>query len=212
MQRVTGVLLILLLLAHFWVQHFFISDFYGKMNIVDLKPGIQSVSERISNINPLWGKHRDKFVAPVRYDLQEKQSEYYLSKNRVSGPTPVTILQQSNRTEIYRGRITDRSVLAELVGTLKPNAEIKHETISPKQIETKRMINHSDVQARVSNIWWKVYNLLFLVLAIYHGFIGIWDIVLDYEMGPLLRFTLFGVVVTTALVLMIVGLLIVIPM
>jgi succinate dehydrogenase / fumarate reductase membrane anchor subunit len=68
------------------------------------------------------------------------------------------------------------------------------------------------VQARVSNIWWKTYNLLFLVLAIYHGLIGMWDVLKDYDFSPLVRLTLYGSVVTIGLLLLVVGLLIIVPM
>lgn len=212
LQRVTGIVLILLLLAHFWVQHFFINDFYGKMNIVNLNPGKKSLSQTLNEINPLWGKHQSTYLAPVRKDMQN--TRYYLSKPAIKGkgPVPITIVEQKDRTEILRGRISKLQLPGVLGEELTKQAKITQTTINPDQLKTKRMINHSDVQARVSNIWWKAYNLMFLVLAIYHGLAGMWDLLLDYQMSPLVRMTLYGTVVTIGTILLIVGLLIIVPM
>lgn len=211
LQRVSGVVLILLLLAHFWVHHFFIKEFYGHMNVVQLEPGPETTLGALREINPLWGRHKGTHIAPVREHLE--QNGHYLSESTVSGPTTITLVQQSDRTEILRGNLKGkRRALKNAIGTLHPDARIRTATISPEQIETKRMINHEDVQERVSNIWWKVYNLLFLILAIYHGLVGMWDLLLDYKMQPMVRFSLYGTVVTTGLLLFVVGVLIIVPM
>ncbi len=210
LQRVSGVVLILLLLAHFWVHHFFIKDFYGPMNLVHLESGATTAAQALREMNPLWGKHEGTYIAPVRERFRE--GGYYLRSDEVTGPTTITLVQAEDRTEILRGSITDRGTLREVVGELGPGATVRTATISPDQIETERMINHGDVQARVSNIWWKVYNLLFLVLAIYHGLTGMWDLLLDYSMRPMVRFSLYGTVVTVGLLLFVVGVLIIVPM
>lgn len=213
LQRVTGVVLILLLLAHFWVQHFFIHDFYGQMNIVHLNQGTKSFVQKLNEINPLWGKHPNTYIAPVRKDLKKDGSPYYLSKKAVkkTGPVSITIVKQDDRTEILKGRL-ERRQLKSLLKSVGPEAEIIRKTINSSQLETSRMINHSDVRMRVSNIWWKTYNLLFLVLAIYHGLTGMWDVLKDYKFPPLLRLSLYGSVVTFGLVLLVVGLMIIVPM
>lgn len=210
LQRVSGVVLILLLLAHFWVHHFFIKDFYGPMNLVELDAGPATTAQALREINPLWGQHEGTYIAPVRERYRE--DGHYLSAEEVTGPTAVTLIQGKDRTEILRGELTDRERLRDLLGDLSPEATVRTATISPDQIHTERMINHGDVQARVSNIWWKVYNLLFLVLAIYHGLTGMWDVLLDYSMRPMVRFSLYGTVVTVGLLLFVVGVLIIVPM
>lgn len=213
LQRVTGVVLILLLLAHFWVQHFFIQDFYGKMNILNLQKSKVSLVQTLNELNPLWGKHKKTYLAPVREDLKDEEPSAYLSKKvlKKKGPSPITILEQKDRTEFFRGRL-DRQEMKSLVDDISSDAEITHKTINASQIKTKLMINHSDVQARVSNIWWKTYNLLFLVLAIYHGLTGMWDLLKDYKFSPLIKLSLYGSVVTLGLILLVVGMLIIVPM
>lgn len=212
LQRVTGIVLILLLLAHFWVQHFFINDFYGEMNIVELNQEKKTFVQTLNEMNPLWGKHKNTYLAPVRKSMES--SDHYLTKSSVkgAGPVPITIVEQKDRTEILRGRLSKLELPGILGEQLSKDARVTHKTISPEEIKTKTMINHSDVQARVSNIWWKAYNLLFLVLAIYHGLAGMWDLLLDYQMRPLVRMTLYGTIVTVGLILFIVGLLIIVPM
>lgn len=211
LQRVTGVVLIVLLLAHFWVHHFFIQEFYGEMNILDLNPDKKSLVQTINEMNPIWGKHTGTYLAPVREDLEGEPG--YLSKKTIKdkGPSAVTIVEQKDRTELLRGRL-NRNQLQPLVKDLSPDAKITHETIKPSQLKTDLMINHSDVQARVSNIWWKTYNLLFLFLAIYHGLTGMWDLLKDYNFSPGVRLTLYGSVMTLGLLLLVVGMLIIVPM
>lgn len=211
LQRVTGVILIVLLLAHFWVHHFFIQEFYGEMNILDLNPDKKSLAQTINEMNPIWGKHASTYLAPVREDLEGEPS--YLSKKTIKnkGPATVTIVEQDDRTELLRGRL-NKNQLKPIVKDFSPDAKITHETIQPSQLKTELMINHSDVQARVSNIWWKTYNLLFLFLAIYHGLTGMWDLLKDYDFSPLVRLTLYGSVMTLGLVLLVVGMLIIVPM
>jgi len=211
LQRVTGVVLILLLLAHFWVHHFFIQDFYGKMNIVKLQTGKKSFVQTLNEMNPLWGKHKSTYLAPVRDDLQG--SSVYLTKESIKGrgPADITIVEEKDSTQLLRGRLT-RNQVQSVIEDLSDQAKLTHQTITPSQISTKIMINHSDVQARVSNIWWKTYNLLFLVLAIYHGMTGMWDVLKDYKFSPLIRLSLYGSVVTIGLLLLVVGMLIIVPM
>jgi len=210
LQRISGVVLLLLLLGHFWVQHFFIKDFYGSMNIVELDRGPVSTAQALREINPLWGKHEGIYIAPVRE--RHRGTDHFLHADGVTGPTAVTLVQQHDRTEILRGAIRDRARLGEILDGLSADARVRTATLSPDQITTERMINHGDVQARVSNIWWKVYNLLFLILALYHGLAGMWDVLLDYQMRPMVRFSLYGTVVTVGLVLFVVGVLIIVPM
>ena len=211
LQRVTGVVLIVLLLAHFWVHHFFIKEFYGEMNIVEMNQESKSLSQTLNEMNPLWGKHEGTYIAPVRTDIKG-ESPFLTDKDvKKQGPTKITIVQQDDRTEVLQGHL-EREQLRNLVENFDTKSQVKQETITASQIKTERMINHGDVQARVSNIWWKTYNLLFLVLAIYHGLIGMWDVLKDYDFSPLVRLTLYGSVVTIGLLLLVVGLLIIVPM
>lgn len=206
--RISGVVLLVLLLGHFWVQHFFIEDFYGMMNIIDRQPGVQQV------LIPFLAEGEDKLLAPVRSELHG--TDHFLNADRVNGPTTITLVRKKRHTDILRGDVRDRDRLRDLLGyDLSREAQIETLTISPKQIKTKRMINYSDVHARVGGdswIWWKAYNLLFLSLGLYHGLVGVWDVVLDYKMGPIVRMSLYGAILTFGVVLFIVGILIIVPM
>lgn len=208
--RVSGAVLLVLLLAHFWVHHFFVKDFYGKMNIIDFRPDQRSLSTTL----PFLGHDENTELAPLLPDLRGTQS--FLSASNVTGPTPITIVKQNQRTDMLRGAITDRTKLEDLLNRSVPrSATVRTYTINPAQIQTKTMINFSDVHARVGGegwIWWKVYNLLFLGLGLYHGLIGIWDVLLDYKMSPVARMSMYGVLVTLGLVLLIAGVLIIVPM
>ncbi|MFB6355706.1 MAG: succinate dehydrogenase, hydrophobic membrane anchor protein [bacterium] len=211
MVRISGVILLGLLLAHFWVHHFFIKDFYGQVNIVDLQPKKSTISDYL----PIdTGGESHTYISSINKEL--KGTSHYLDANKVKkiGSASITILQSQKRTEIFHGTLTKKeisnSVDRELV-----EPTILHKQISPKQIKTKRMINYDDVHERVGGdgwIWWKTYNLLFLILALYHGLVGIWDVLVDYQMRPLIRFTIYGVLNTLGLVLFIVGTLIIVPM
>jgi succinate dehydrogenase / fumarate reductase membrane anchor subunit len=41
-------------------------------------------------------------------------------------------------------------------------------------------ITHEYVRARLTNPYWKAFDLLFLFSAVYHGYNGLWGIVLEY--------------------------------
>jgi succinate dehydrogenase hydrophobic anchor subunit len=181
------------------------------MNIVETNQAEKSLSQTLGEMNPLWGKHDGTHIAPVRSDLEEQRP--FLNKKEVKkqGPTQITIVKQNDRTEVLQGHL-ERSQLRDLVENFDTKSKVQRETITASQIKTERMINHGDVQARVSSIWWKTYNLLFLVLAIYHGLVGMWDVLNDYNFSPLVRLTLYGSIVTVGLVLLVVGLLIIVPM
>ncbi len=212
MQRVTGVALILLLLAHFWVHHFFIANFYGEMNVLDLPIENPSVTQQLQRWNPMWGTMDRTYIGPVQPDLEDEYPDLFLHDRVVEGPTDVTVIDGPTRTALLRGHHDDRSTLQERIPWDLAGAELRHFTVRPDQFSTKTMINYNDVQQRVASIWWKAYNLLFLVLGLYHGFIGVWDVILDYKMGSLTRLTLWGLLWTFAIILFIVGILIILPM
>lgn len=63
----------------------------------------------------------------------------------------------------------------------------------------------AEVAARLSNPYWKVLEIVFLVIAIYHGLNGLYTIFQDYVKTPWKRLTLFGCVALLALVLLAFG-------
>jgi succinate dehydrogenase / fumarate reductase membrane anchor subunit len=64
---------------------------------------------------------------------------------------------------------------------------------------------YADVLQRLSNPLWKTFDLLFLSLALYHGWYGIWGIVEDYVKRDSARIACLVLIVTAALVLFSLG-------
>ncbi len=59
-------------------------------------------------------------------------------------------------------------------------------------------ITYAYVMARFSNPFWKLFDLLFLLSVIYHGFNGVWGIVLEYVSSAQLRKVLQVCLLTAA--------------
>ena len=66
-------------------------------------------------------------------------------------------------------------------------------------------ITYETVMQRLSQPYWKIYNLTFLVLCLYHGLNGGWTILEDYFQKGWLRVTLFGLVLVVGLYLLVQG-------
>ncbi len=62
------------------------------------------------------------------------------------------------------------------------------------------------VAARLSNPYWKVLEIVFLVVALYHGLNGLYGVFQDYVKKPGLRLTLYGLVVVAGVMLLAFGL------
>lgn len=66
-------------------------------------------------------------------------------------------------------------------------------------------ISYDVVIKRLSNPFWKTFDAVFLISAIYHGFNGMWGITVEYVRTPwLLRASQFALF-TTAILLAMVG-------
>lgn len=48
-------------------------------------------------------------------------------------------------------------------------------------------ITHALVVAQLRNPWWLVFELVFLVVALWHGLNGVWMVAADYLHAPVLR-------------------------
>lgn len=57
----------------------------------------------------------------------------------------------------------------------------------------------------LSNPYWKILEITFLVVALYHGLNGLYSLFQDYLKSPWVRLTLFGLVVLAGLVLLVFG-------
>ncbi len=68
-----------------------------------------------------------------------------------------------------------------------------------------QQISHEFVFRRISSPYWKTFDLVFLSSVIFHGVSGLWGLALEYVSSPaLLRFSK-GVMLSSALVLMLTG-------
>lgn len=72
-------------------------------------------------------------------------------------------------------------------------------------------VTYGKVAARLATPAWKTFDLLFLVLGIFHGMNGLLSVIRDYATTGWKRGTLYGAVVATGLVFLVLGCLTVIP-
>ncbi len=63
-----------------------------------------------------------------------------------------------------------------------------------------------DVTSLMANPYWKVLEITFLVVALYHGLNGVYSLLQDYVKKPGLRLTLFSLIVLAGLALLVFGL------
>jgi len=66
-------------------------------------------------------------------------------------------------------------------------------------------LTHTSVTNRLSNPFWIGFNGIFLLSAIYHGFNGLWGIVLEYVSSKRLLKICQGLLFTTASLLIVTG-------
>jgi len=69
-------------------------------------------------------------------------------------------------------------------------------------------ISHAAVLRRLSNPYWKVFDAAFLLSVIYHGFNGLWGLAHEYVHSAMLLRTVQASLLTSALLLMAVGIVI----
>ncbi len=65
---------------------------------------------------------------------------------------------------------------------------------------------YADVLRRLSNPLWKTFDLVFLTLALYHGWYGVWAVVQDYLTRDAWRIVCLIVIVTVGISLFSLGL------
>lgn len=77
--------------------------------------------------------------------------------------------------------------------------------------QTGDAYTYERVMERLRDPWFKILDMSFLTLAIFHGMHGLWMVGRDYLHSKGMRLTLAGLLVTAALVLLIWGAITVIP-
>lgn len=73
------------------------------------------------------------------------------------------------------------------------------------------LVTYEKVAARLATPAWKTFDLLFLVLGIFHGMNGLLMVIRDYATTGWKRGTLYAVVVVAGLVFLVLGCITVIP-
>jgi len=63
----------------------------------------------------------------------------------------------------------------------------------------------AEVMNRLGDQYWKLFDLFFLYLALFHGLNGFWTVVTDYFHKPLVKLTFFSLIVLCGLALAIFG-------
>jgi succinate dehydrogenase hydrophobic anchor subunit len=71
--------------------------------------------------------------------------------------------------------------LQRITGLLLIAGLIVHFTVM--HFSGSRQITHELVLRRISSPYWKAFDLAFLSSVIYHGFHGLWGVVLEYAAG-----------------------------
>jgi succinate dehydrogenase / fumarate reductase membrane anchor subunit len=64
---------------------------------------------------------------------------------------------------------------------------------------------YADVLRRLSNPYWKTFDIIFLSLGLYHGWYGVWGIMEDYVKKDAVRIVGLVLIVTAALALFALG-------
>ena len=65
--------------------------------------------------------------------------------------------------------------------------------------------DYDSTAARLASPWFKGVYLGFITIGMYHGLQGIWNIVRDYKMKPMIGMTIFGVLVIAGVIFVAMG-------
>ncbi len=73
-------------------------------------------------------------------------------------------------------------------------------------------ITHALVTAQLKNPWWLVFELVFLVVALWHGLNGVWMVAADYLHAPVLRVGAYLALWAVGFVSLLLGLVTLLPL
>jgi len=65
--------------------------------------------------------------------------------------------------------------------------------------------DYGETASRLASPWFKGIYLGFITIGMYHGLQGIWNIVRDYKLKPLVGMSIFGVILVAGIVFVAVG-------
>jgi succinate dehydrogenase / fumarate reductase membrane anchor subunit len=66
-------------------------------------------------------------------------------------------------------------------------------------------INYETIAPRLASPYWKVFDLAFLVFALYHGMAGLWVVIDDYIHKDGLRTLIYSIIALIGALLLILG-------
>lgn len=108
---------------------------------------------------------------------------------------------------------TTRSVVEQVVteeGERPEYSDAAKEAVRAKFGPTAEVTSYDVLMLRLADpvyaVLWKGFNILFLIVALHHGFYGLNNVLTDYIRNPLMRKVATSLSWTTALVLLVIGL------
>jgi succinate dehydrogenase / fumarate reductase, membrane anchor subunit len=75
----------------------------------------------------------------------------------------------------------------------------------------KEEVSYNMVAARLASPWWKLIDIFFLLVVLYHGLRGIWIIVQEGIRRPWLRISLYSAILILGAVLAVLGTVTILP-
>jgi succinate dehydrogenase / fumarate reductase membrane anchor subunit len=64
---------------------------------------------------------------------------------------------------------------------------------------------YAAVLARMHNPFWKMFDLTFITVGLWHGLNGTWGIFRDYDMKPWLSLTIYGIIILSGIAFWVLG-------
>lgn len=65
--------------------------------------------------------------------------------------------------------------------------------------------DYGETASRLASPWFKGLYLSFITIGMYHGLIGMWNIIRDYKMKPIVGMTIFGILIVAGTVFLALG-------
>ncbi len=177
-HRITGTFLVFLLVTHFWVQHF-------DRVTASISHSVISGAEAEAGAKP---RYADEAAAAVR--AAEARDAAREGRTAPAGPRVITAAQP---------------------GATRPNGGVEGDAPGPTHPpeETSAVTPYQILMLRLADpvyaVLWKGFNLLFLLVALHHGFYGLNNVLTDYIRNDLMRVGASVLSWTVALVLFVIG-------
>jgi len=70
---------------------------------------------------------------------------------------------------------------------------------------TKGVVTYAQIVEKMQSSWFNLFQFVFLICAIYHGLNGVWAVSEDYLTSKFWRITVYSVILTVGVALLLVG-------